>query len=44
VHLGRVTVLPAEFRNEHVQECTTIEQRYFGLRNHGFSAWHFSEQ
>jgi len=34
VHLGRVTVVPAELRNEIVQECITIVQRYFGLRNH----------
>jgi len=34
VRLGRVNVLPAELRNEVVQECITIEQRYFGLSHH----------
>ena len=38
MHLGRVTVLPAELRNELVQECITIEQRYFGLRSHDITA------
>lgn len=38
MHLGRVNVLPAELRNELVQESITTEQRYFGLRSHDISA------